>query len=379
MAGLALAGCAGGDTGDLPPQLQEEIGDENAPAARLAFSSTATSNTTRLGGSDVAADAAGVASALFPATSPSSRPNAVVLVNRDDWQGGIAAGVLTGTPIGAPILISDEEDLPAVSEETLARLKPPGSDLARDAQVIRIGERVATPENLRSAVISGNGPFETAAAIDRFSTTAQGEPSEDVLVVSAERPEWAMPAGAWAARSGDSVLYARRDSLPEPTRRAIALHSRPDIFVLGPEPVIGAGVERELRKLGRVRRIEARTPVENAIAFARFESRGFGWGLTVPGNNFTVASTARALDGAASAALGSNGVFAPLLLIDNPAILPLALENYFLDVQPGYEDDPNEGVFNRVWILGDESAVSLQVQGRLDEVAELVPVEVNEP
>jgi hypothetical protein len=31
-------------------------------------------------------------------------------------------------------------------------------------------------------------------------------------------------------------------------------------------------------------------------------------------------------------------------------------------------------VYNRVWILGDERALSSAAQGRLDEVAALVPV-----
>jgi hypothetical protein len=43
-------------------------------------------------------------------------------------------------------------------------------------------------------------------------------------------------------------------------------------------------------------------------------------------------------------------------------------------VQPGYEGDPGDAVYNRVWILGDERALSARAQARLDEVATLVPV-----
>ena len=48
-------------------------------------------------------------------------------------------------------------------------------------------------------------------------------------------------------------------------------------------------------------------------------------------------------------------------------------------VQPGYEDDPGQAVYNRVWILGDEEALSVQAQARLDQITELIPVQVNAP
>ena len=90
-----------------------------------------TRNTVRVGGSDAAADAAGVAGALYPATGDADRPTAVVLVDQDDWVTGIAASALAGPPIGAPILLSNGDELPAVTEDTLEQLDPKGSDLSR--------------------------------------------------------------------------------------------------------------------------------------------------------------------------------------------------------------------------------------------------------
>ncbi|HZB06891.1 MAG TPA: hypothetical protein VE449_09885, partial [Thermoleophilaceae bacterium] len=58
-----LAGCSSGDDESRPPQLGVEAEDEEA-AEKLGFPSTATRNTIRVGGSDAAADAAGVAGAL---------------------------------------------------------------------------------------------------------------------------------------------------------------------------------------------------------------------------------------------------------------------------------------------------------------------------
>jgi hypothetical protein len=376
-----LGGCSLGDEDGRPPQLGVEPDDDQA-AEKLGFPSSATRNTVRVGGADAVADAAGVASALFPATGDSDRPTAVVLVDAEDWQSAIAASVLAGPPIGAPLLLSEGDDLPAVTEETLDALRPSGSDLSKDAQVIRIGEDVARPEGFKTAVVQGQDAFERAAAIDRFVSAARGRPSADVVLYSAEAPEWAMPAAAWAARSGDAALPVNRNSIPAPIRRALSEHEQPSVYLLGPPETISEGVERLLRQrrlAGSVTRIQADTPVENAIEFARYERGDFGWAVVVPGYNFTIANVERPLDVAPAAALATRGVFAPLLLTDDAENLPEALRDYLLSVQPGYEDNPGEAVYNRAWILGDDSAISVREQAEIDATTELIPVQTNAP
>jgi hypothetical protein len=376
-----LAGCSTSDDKARPPQLGVKAGDEQA-AEKLGFPSSATRNTIRVGGSDAVSDAAGVAGALYPATGDSDRPTAIVLVDQNDWPTAIAASVLVGRPIGAPILLTDGGDLPAVTKDVLDRLKPKGSDLSKDAQVIRVGPDVARPDGFKTALIEGDNAFQRAAAIDRFFSAARAKPSNDVVLFSADDAEFAMPAAAWAARSGDSALPVSRNRIPAPIVRALRQHSRPNVFVLGPESAISKRVvdRLEKQKLARdVKRIEGPNPVENAIAFARYEKGDFGWGVVVPGYNFTLASTTRPADAAAAAALATRGVFAPLVLTDDPARLPPKLEEYFLSVQPGYEDDPAQAVYNRAWILGDDKAVSIEQQAQLDQLTELIPVQPNAP
>jgi len=378
---VLLAGCSLGDDDSRPPQLGAKSGDDEA-AAKLGFPSSATRNTVRVGGGDATADAAGVAGALYPATVEADRPTAVVMVDQDDWPSAIAASVLAGPPIGAPLLLSDGEGLPAVTRDTLERLDPGGSDLSKDAQVIRIGDGTARPSGFKTAVVQGDDAYERAAAVDRFFSAARGRPSTDVVLYAGEDAEWAMPAAAWAARSGDAALPVQRDSLPSPIRRALREHDRPNVYVLGPEQVVSDRVMNQLREgdLARsVRRIAGPNPVQNAIEFARFQRGDFGWGVVVPGYNFTVANTSRPLDAAAAASLATRGVFAPLLLTDRVDDLLRALEGYFLSVQPGYEDDPAQAVYNRVWVLGDDEAISIRAQARLDQISELIPVQANAP
>src|SRR3954453_4667775 len=386
LLAIVLGGCSigGGDStttgsaslatsGPAPTSTQRQA------AEKLGFPAVATRNTIRVGGGDPVADLAGVAAAVFPATTPSERPHAVVLVDKNDWQGAVAGSVLNAQPLGAPLLASDGDKLPAATSDAIDRLQPGGADLARDAPVTRLGTKPPAPPGMKSGKITGADPYATAAAVDRFFTAIRGKPSPHVIVASGDQAPSAMPAPAWAARSGDSVLFTKRSRVPRATMQAIAAHDKPDIYVLGPESVISKAVETKLKQLGTVRRVDGPTPVANAVALARFSRHGFGWGVTVPGYNFSLASPTRPLDAAAAATLATNGVFAPMLLTNISGRVPTDVSGYLLDVQPGYQTDPSSGVYNRVWILGDTKTVSLGAQGRLDEITRLIPVEARTP
>jgi ell wall binding domain 2 (CWB2) len=349
-------------------------GNQKQAAAKLGFPSFATANTTRVGGGDPIADAAAVARAVYPAASPGTRPAAVALVDARNWQAGVAASVLIAAPIGAPILLSDGATMPAATTDALKALRPAGSRAAGNAQVIRIGS-VPRPAGWRLGAIAGPNPFALARAIDAYVAAARKGASASVLVVSARDPAYAMPAAAWAAKSGDPVLFTERDSLPDDTREAIAAHGQVNVYILGPTSVVGPGVERALRHFGRVTRIEGADPVANAIAFARFADGSFGWGVVDPGHGMVFASPSRPLDAAAAAPLSASGAYGPLLLMGPRADqVPPALQAYLLDVQPGYTKDPVRGVYNHGWIVGDESAIALGVQSRLDELLKIIPV-----
>ena len=81
-------------------------------------------------------------------------------------------------------------------------------------------------EDLRAliAVQRGADPFALARAIDAFSAAARGKESDTVVIASADDPGYAMPAAAWAAKSGDPVLFVNRDAIPAETRAATHTH-----------------------------------------------------------------------------------------------------------------------------------------------------------
>jgi len=384
LLSLLLSGCLGGGGSDDAPSPQEradkgtpvlgQSGDEEPAGPALGFPVFATKNTTRVGGADPVADAAAVAQAAFPSRSEDTRPQAVVLVDQDDWRAGIAAAQLAAAPLRAPVLFTEGDELPPATADALDKLKPTGARRAGGAQVIRIGD-VAKPDGLKTTDVRAGNPAATARAIDKLQGEAARKPSEAIVVASADRPDFAMPAAGWAAKSGDPVLWTGRDALPPETKAAIQAHRKPKIYVLGPEEVVSEAVVAELRKLGDVKRVSGPDPVTNAIAFSRFSDGGFGWGVVDPGHGFVFASTARTLDAAAAAPLSSAGKFGPVLLVTEAQALPQALQDYLLDVQPGYDKDPVRGVYNHGWLMGDEAAISADVQSRIDTLLEIQPVD----
>ena len=381
---LLLGGCGGGDGGaDEPargagateeaPVLGSE-GDDEEAAAELGFPAFATRNTTRVGGADPIADAAGVAQAVYPSRDRDTRPRAITLVDTADWRVAVSAAQLMAPPLRAPLLFSERGELPAATEQALGRLIPTGAKEAGGAQVIRVGE-AAVAQGYKTTEVEGADHAALAQAIDRLQTAAAGKPSPAVVVASSEQPGYSMPAAGWAAKSGHPVLWVTRDAIPAATRAAITAHKRPKIYVLGPEPAVSKKVLDQLSKLGAARRISGADPVANAIAFARFSDGSFGWNVVDPGHGLVVASTQRPLDAAAAAPLSATGTYGPLLLVTAANALPAPLQDYLLDIQPGYDKDPVRGVYNHGWMIGDEGAVSVDVQARIDSLLEIQAVD----
>jgi putative cell wall binding repeat protein len=373
FAALLLAASAGGCGSDGKSAVEVRLKKDTAKETVLGFPALATKNTTRVGGRDATADAAAVARAVYPGRSSSTRPRLVSLVNEDDWRSGIAASVLMAAPLRAPVLLGSRDDVPTATREALDSLEPKGSPQAKGAQLLRIGD-VAAPGDLRTSSVSGKDAYALSESIDLFLTEAAGQPSPNVLIASGDAKEFAMPAAGWAAKSGDPVLFAHRDSLPGSTVRALKRHERPGIYVLGPPSVVSDAVFAKLRKLGDVKRIGGRTPVQNAIDFARYSDGDFGWGVRDPGHGLVFANTDRPADAGAASALAAAGAYGPLLLLDSSEDLTAPLESYLLDIQPGYRFDPVRGVYNHAWLMGDESAISVDLQARIDQIMEIVRI-----
>lgn len=344
--------------------------------ADLGFPAFATSNTTRVAGADSIATAAGVALASFPAAGAVKGPDAVTLVPAGDWAAGVAAASLVSPPVAAPMLLTDGDELPELTAQTLVALEPSGSSSTGGRQIFAIGG-AAAPDEVKTTEIGGSNGAETAAQVARLRERLTGDEPEHLLVASGDDPEFAMPAAAWAARSGDPVLFAQADAIPAATLETVERYPRAPIYILGSSDLISNDVEKQLRQSTKasVRRAASEDdPVVNAIEFARYVDGTFGWNINDPGHGFVVANLGRPDDAGAAAALSATGTWGPLLLTDAAEGAPAALESYMLDLKPGYDDDPTRAVFNHLWLIGDTDAISVDQQVALDEIVELAPI-----
>lgn len=379
----AILGGGGANESEAPstpaPVGEAPGAPAQAPAAQtseeLGYPAFATANTTRVGGGDPASNAAAVALAAYPAAKPSQRPVAVTLVDAGDWAGAIAASVLMARPVGAPVLIAEADGLPDPSEEALDALDPAGSAETKGAQAFVVGAASAPSPSLKTRRVGKGDGTAVAAAVAELRDDLLGDPPRHIVVAPGAAPELAMPAAAWAARSGDPVLFSDAESLPAPTARILEAHPKTPVYVLGPSSAISSQVVREIEKAGGpVRRVSGEDPVANAIALARYADGDFGWNVNDPGHGFVVARSDEPLDAAAAAALSASGTWGPLLLTDSADTLPAALRGYLLDVKPGYTSDPTRAFYNHVWVIGDQGVISVNEQAEIDELAALAKI-----
>jgi hypothetical protein len=376
-----IGGSGGGKKTETPaptPAPAANHGGSSSSASEtseeLGYPGFATSNTTRIGGSEPAATAAGVSLAVYPSTTPAQRPAAVTVVDEGDWAGAVAGAVLMAEPVGAPLLYSGAEEMPDATSAAFEALQPAGSEATAGVSVFAIGQ-VALPGGLKITRVDSGDPASTAAQIENLRDGLFRSPPRHVIVAPADQPALAAPAAAWAARSGDPVLFAEEDSLPQPTAAALKRHSKVPVFVLGPASAISAKVVKEIAKIdGHVKRVSGQGPVANSLALARYRSGDFGWDVNDPGHGFVLANAGSPLSAAAAAPLSASGTWGPLLLTDDAGTLPAELRSYFLDVKPGYTTNPTRAFYNHVWVIGDQEAIDVNQQAEVNELAELAKI-----
>ncbi len=358
-----------------PVEAREEKQTPTAEAAEeLGYPSFATNNTTRVGGEDPASTAAGVSLAVFPSAKVAQRPTAVTLVDEDEWQGAVAAAVLMSAPVRAPLLVTGGGEIPDPTAQALATLDPQGSSATDRAQAFVIGS-AAAPGDLRTTAVEGDGAAGLAVAVAELRDKLLGGRPAHIVVAPEGDSAFAMPAAAWAARSGDPVLFSGRNSMPAPSAKYLRDEKAVPVFVLGPSAAISSDVVRAIAKAGHpVRRVSGEDPVENSIALARYASGDFGWNVNDPGHGFVVARSDEPLLGAVSAPLSASGTWGPLLLTDDADTLPVPLREYFLDIKPGYTTDPTRAFYNHVWVIGDQEAIDVNQQAEIDQLAELAKI-----
>ncbi len=382
LAALALliAGCGKSPVSTSSSQSSTTGGGGSGQPSTLLGSSgaggIATASTTRLGGSSAALDAAAVARAVYPGFTPTTRPRAVVIAPESDWPAALAASALAAAPLRAPILYAQGSGLAPASAAALKAMRPSGSPALGGAQVIAVG--VSAPAGYRALTLRGATPYALAAGIARLVGLLHGGRTDAAIIAGAAAPAaLSMPAAGLAAESGAPILFVSSRGMPAATRAALVRLGRPATYAVGPESAIGTAAISSLQGLGEVTRIGATGPVENAIKVAAYTNGHFGWGVQEPGHGIVFARSSRPLDAPAAALLSSTGEYAPMVLLTGAEGVPGELARYLRDIQPGYghtpESLPVRGVYNRGWLIGDQQAISLTTQSKLDSLLRSIP------
>jgi predicted small lipoprotein YifL len=375
-AAPAAAGCGRGGSREAPG-----ASGKAPPVEAHGTVTTSTRNTTRLGGADAISDAAAVARLAYPALTPATRPAAVVLVDLHAWPAALAAASLASTRLSAPVLYSEGDSLPALSAQTLEALHPRGSAALAGTQVIEIGVRVALPGSYVTRSLPAAQPAAAAAAAVEglLREAGGGRPPRQAIVLAAEAPRaLQMPAAGLAAESGAPIVFVEAHGIPLATAAALRAMHRPSIYVVC-SSAIAAPTLKQLAAYGRVTQVTSGRggAVSEAIEVARFTDGVFGWGVKEPGHGLVFANAGRPLDAPAAALLSATADFGPLLLLESSGPLPAALASYLSDIQPAYAPTPQlgpvRGVYNRGWLIGDESAISASTQAEIDALLQISP------
>lgn len=376
---IALTGCSLGDSSGLTG-LKDSSG--NSDFARGSGSpALATKNTIRIPGVDPVGSAAGAALTVYPSNNATTRPQTVAVVGKNDWRGAVAMGVLAARPLGAPLLLSDQDGVPDVTDSAFKALAPLGTSvpgLLLKPKAIVAGT-VDVPKTTPRVNLVNTTYEKLSLSIDALWTRIKGgKPSSEVIVTTADPAfsRFALPAGPLAAKTGSPVFFVNHDTVPLATLRAIRAHRNPRIYVIGPPEAISDALLKRLRRYGRVTRVGGVTPTENAVQTAAFADAdsSWGWGIVNPGHGLVIMNSHREMDIAAATTLSAGAAFGPLLVNSSPDVLDKSLQNYLLDIQPGYIDDPANGVYNRAWLLGDETVLSPSLQASIDKLCQIVQI-----
>ena len=349
---------------------------EGSSVGSLGYPAVATRNTTRISGSDPTEISVAAVLASYPTVGPGTPPEALTVVNADQWQAGVAAATLSAAPVGAPILLAPSGTLSEGASDALSEFDPQGAPTTGESQIFAVG-KVAPPSGYDTNKINAKDAAGLAVGIAEVKRELTGEPPAAFVLVSSEESEFATPAASWVARSGDVVLYTGKDKIPEATLTYLKKKENKDVpvFVLGPASVVSPTALKALDKVSTVERVGGEDPVSAALELVRFSSGTFGWNLNDPGHGYMVVRSDQPMAAIAATALSTGGTWPALLLTDDSDKLPEDVGDYLLDVKPGYDTDPTIALYTHVWIIGDEDQIDVTQQALIDDAVELTRVE----
>ncbi|WP_018924355.1 hypothetical protein [Salsuginibacillus kocurii] len=353
-----------------------ELPDSYNEGAREGLLTTNTKNITRLDEEDPQTFSLMASQTIWPATHEDNQPGTVILAEADEWQHALAALTLVHHPNDGPLLLMED----GLSEELAAeidRLAPTGNEYGIEIMVA--GELSEEDQdqlgNYTIEEIPETDPAAFARDVEELYAETTGNLPDNVIIGSMEDEyqAYSMPAGSWISHMDESLLYVD-DSIPNATAESLeAREGDANIYLLNGEDAISDEILTDLEEFGSVEEITGENPVEQSIAFAKFQDEHFGWGIDQPGHGLVFAAPDQPELALAGAPLAHLGKHAPLIWLEDEVGEQHA--EYLAELKPAFEEAPMEGPYNHGYILGTETIISYESQGVLDDLLEIDAIE----
>lgn len=318
-----------------------------ATMAMVAASATPLVTTRRLEGEDRYATAAAIATATFDTS------RFATLARGEDFPDALAASTAAGF-YGGPLLLTPREHLHPAALAAMRQLGVTNVTLVGGTNALSTQvETELRDAGMQTVRYAGADRFETAYYVFGSCTFecvyGPVEGKRTALIASGYSFADALAAAPIAYRLPLPVLLVTKDTVPEPTARALQQETAGQraiekVLLLGGTDVVSAQVEQRIQSMGViVERIAGATRQETATRIADFERTRLNWIVThvnlARGDAFP-----DALAGGPHA--GSEA--APVLLTDPNALSPET--RAFLRA--------NAATIGEIDVFGDASAVS---------------------
>jgi hypothetical protein len=316
---------------------------------------------------------ADVAGAALLATHSIEQPSGWIVVRQDKWRTALIGAQFAADPVGAALLPAHKDYFSSGAYDMLLRITPTGFPRGQGLETLlldKVGQDVLIDlqdRELKFALLSAKSPAKLANDAVPFRGGWAAKYSPEIVVASSERVDYALPAAAWSAYSGDSLAYVSSKGIPQPTiemltlRKGVTLQT-PNIYVVGPPSVIPDAIVSQLAAYGNVTRIAGDTAAETSVAMARFRdpSTGFGWGFKRGPVNVSLVNSKHWADAIGAFAYAARGPRAPLIVIPDGKKLPIEVIRFLRDMRSG---DPSHG-----FVFGDQKSISTDALKQLDAV-----------
>lgn len=298
-------------------------------------------------------------------TDPNNESIASAIVTRrDNFPDALAASYLSQALGGAPILLTDTNDLTDATADELARLNT--------ERVYVLGQQVAVSAAVEDELandydvvrVGGDTRYSTAQLIAQFNpgdnasdVGTLGNSGRTAFIATGEKFPDALAAGPLSFNSSFPIILTRTDELSDEAADALDELDIEHAIVLGGPVAIQQEVEDQIRSRGiATQRFDGATRRDTAVMIANFARTQLGFTqdevLFAAGENFP--------DALAAGPYGGS-IEAPIVLAENRDQVGAATQD-FLRAQAGS--------INTVITLGGPHAISVEAEEAAASAAE---------